>query len=364
MEMKMTRIKFILLSLCAIFCFTSCDTEGDEIEMGYLSFNVSFVYPSTASDNYKVVFNGDEILNSGVVSKNNPSGILEIYNKQDNSLEFSQSITITPNMTIQFIELNGEVDLYSEEKYTWFVPTLVINMPGEEDLYTLTFNGQNLPFLYGERVYVNRNNLEGKLELKREGTIVFSQEYTVTPEGYLNMIEMMNQTTGLMEYTILEGGGDEDEPASDNICKTRFFYTKGYKFADVDSIRAVVSAFDPDQYWMTMDDNLVVPIDTITFKAGELSEYVDLDLTQFRTESSTQPTNFFLDLWDAKPGGEQLSDHKVDMMMPFVDTQGYSGDSYFKARYKFQTMRIESADWGMSVYYVFNNGLWETSPTE
>lgn len=359
----MTRIKFILLSLCAIFCFASCDTEGDEIEMGYLSFNVSFVYPSTASDNYKIIFNGDEILNSGVVSKNNPSGILEIYNRQDNSLDFSQSITVTPNMTIQFIELNGEVDLYSEEKYTWFVPTLVINTPGEENLYNLTFNGQNLP-LYGERMYVNKNNLNGTLELKKEGTTVFSQEYTVTPEGYLNMIEMMNQTTGLMEYTILEGGGDEEEPASDNICKTRFFYTKGYKFADVDSIRAVVSAFDPDQYWMTMDDNLVIPIDTITFKAGELSEYVDLDLTQFRTESSTQPTNFFLDLWDAKPGGEQLSDHTVDMMMPYIDTQGYSGDSYFKALYKFQTMRIESADWGMSVYYIFNNGLWETSPTE
>ena len=359
----MAKIKFILFSLCTIFCFTSCDTEGDEIEVGFFSFNYSFVYPSSANDIYKVIFNEEEIQRMGFVPRNNPTGLIEIYNRRDNSLEFSQPITVSPNMTIQFIELNGEVDLYSEEKYTWFVPTLVINTPGEENLYTLTFNGQNMPFSYGERVYINRNNLSGRLELKKEGNTVFSQEYTVTPEGYLNMIEMMNQTTGLMEYTILEGGGDEEEPASDNICKTRFFYTKGYKFADVDSIRAVVSAFDPDQYWMTMDDNLVIPIDTITFKAGELSEYVDLDLTQFRTESSTQPTNFFLDLWDAKPGGAQLSDHTVDMMMPYIETQGYSGDSYFKALYKFQTMRIESADWGMSVYYVFNNGLWETSPT-
>lgn len=360
----MAKIKFILFSLCAIFCFISCDTEGDEIETDFLSFYCSFVYPTSASDNYKIVFNGEEILNSGFVPKNSPSGIIEVYNRQDNSLEFSQSISVMQNMTIQFIVLDDKVDLYNEEKYTWFVPTLVINNPGEENLYTLTFNGQNLPFSYGERIYVNRNNLSGMLELKKEGSTVFSQEYTITPEGYLNMVEMMNMTTGMMEYMILEGSGDEEEPASDNICKTRFFYTKNYLFADVDSIRAVISTFDADQYWLTMDEDLVIPIDTITFRAGELSEYVDFDLTRFRTESSTQPANFYLDLWDAKPNGEQLSNHTIDMMMPFVDTQGYSGDSYFKALYKFQTMRIESADWGMSVYYVFNNGLWETSPTE
>lgn len=146
MTIKMNTIRNIknkwalLCLMLAVTMLAGCDTEGDEIETGYLSFNVSFVYPSTASDNYKVVFNGNEILNSGVVSKTNPSGVLEIYNRQDNSLEFSQSITVTPNMTFQFIELNGEVDLYNEEKYTWFVPTLVINTPGEENLYTLTFN--------------------------------------------------------------------------------------------------------------------------------------------------------------------------------------------------------------------------------
>ena len=146
--------------------------------------------------------------------------------------------------------------------------TPVILYAGEETDYTATFDGGELINRYAN--YITPDHLDGILKIIRnsDGQTLFEQNVTLTPEGQINVMQLSD--TDFLEIP----ESNEPDPESKQFTKIRFFYTAD-AFPGNDELQLVVYLMDLSAMQFSE------PIATINLKAGELSEYIQIDNNYF-----------------------------------------------------------------------------------
>ncbi len=299
------------------FFLYSCDTEGEDYDTGYYTLKTAFIYPQDAGNSYNITFNGRDA-RSQYVSRKDASGKLEVHDKEKNRLLFSQEITVEKSEEIQLIKLPGkDVDLYSEEKYISFTPTILFS--GDASQYTASFNGQELAV--GERNYLSVKELTGKLQIFKEGVneSLYSQEMTIAANGNINVMQLSE--TDFMEVP----ANDEPAPEKDNLAKARFFYNDA--FSSSSSIRVDFYYFD--EYVWDWASELPLAA-SVTLKKGELSSYVEFELKE-----DYGYTSFIITAFDVDKN-EYITQYLIDYTSgPTISKDG------MKSLYKFVTYQLE-----------------------
>lgn len=326
-DVLMKKKVYILVSLLVLI-LTSCDNEGQFVDDGYARVEVSFIYPSIAISNYKILFNEEEI-NSGVgyIDKNNLTGALEIYENTTNKLIFSEKISFESNKKIQLIKLpDQDIEIYDTDKYTQFNLNITWISSEQSALYEATLNGRELDF--GNN-YISIDDLNGTFQLQKidDSTIVMDKDVTVESNG--NLVLMQLSSTDFL----FVGNEEEESPESDYFSKVRFYYTSTTELPD-ESYTMKIYTMDGWAY----DASAAIEVGTITIKASELSSYVLADGRSFQNITAG-PTILIYDLIDAN--GITVRDRYSTEV--YLDQQGYDGDYLYKPLYKFQTWRINNA---------------------
>lgn len=313
---------YLFLSIF-LFLLISCDTEGEDMYSGYISFTTSFVYPTDAYDNYRVVFNGYEITKgkSMQVDRKNPTGTLEVYQIGSNTPEFSKEITVEANDTVRLIKLDGElIDVYSEEDYISFNVNIIYSNEGQENLYKVVFN--DLELNNGVNYMSKKDDLTGSIEIyKEEETIpVFSKAISLDSGSSINIMQL-SETEFLSVPT-----NDEPDPESERYTKVRFFYTSD-GIPDVASVKLIVYATDYGLYSTFAEIGSIEEL-----KVGELSAYLTCDW-QYFTLINGKSTIFLYDLINLATG-EKIVDHTVKKVSTSLSQS---------SNWKFATQRIISS---------------------
>ena len=257
----------LLCLMLAVTMLAGCDTEGEYIDTGFVSYSVQFSQQQgSIGENYEIKFNGETCKNGSIIGKKGSIGKLEVFEKESGELVFSKDIALDENTTIELIKtVEGGIDILSD-KYVSFTP--VILYAGEETDYTATFDGGELINRYTN--YIMPDHMDGILNIVRnsDGQTLFEQNVTLTPNGQINIMQLSD--TDFLEIP----ESNEPDPESKQFTKIRFFYTAD-AFPGNDELQLVVYLMDLSA--MQFSD----PVATINLKAGELSEYIQIDNNYF-----------------------------------------------------------------------------------
>jgi hypothetical protein len=247
-----------LYVLLAALITISCEQKGEFIDIGYYSASAVFIYPEGVTSNYDYTFNGNSL---GLISRNNPTGVLEVIEKDGSTVIFSQEVNLSDNVEFQFIQNPGQpVELYIADDYITINNAITYLGTGEG--YATLFNGQELSS--GKNYYKKANGLPGQLEIYQDGneTPVYSSELDMDEND-----EIVISLVQLEAQLFLDVPEDtEPDPELNNISKLRFFYTSS-ALPGVDRIKLIV--YD----WNDFDN----PKAEIEMNVGELSSYVTID---------------------------------------------------------------------------------------
>ena len=283
----------LLCLMLVVTMLAGCDTEGDEIEMGYYSYSFSFFYPEDISNDYEFVFNGN-VGASGIVPKNEPDGFLEIREKGSGKNVFSQQISLAEQSQIQFIKIGEVISVYSPEKFISFIPTIIYS--GDASQYSAWFGNQELQV--GVLNYLSIDKQTGNFEIRKEGETdpVFSEEMTIEADAVINLLQ-------ISETDFIEVPEDTTPaPTESNKCLVRFYYPAGV--FDAEEIRIDLYAFDENEWdWATE----LPCAGSVTVKKGEISDYVELTFSA----DGSQYISYMCDMTDVSTG-EKLTDYLSD----------------------------------------------------
>ncbi|MBP1614700.1 MAG: hypothetical protein H6Q13_2148 [Bacteroidetes bacterium] len=311
--------KYVSLLLAIfIFLFSSCDTEGDSIDVGYYSYSISFFYPENISNNYEFAFNGEKG-SSGYVFRNNSNGLLEVYEKDNSTLVFSKQISLADDSSIQLIKLGDDIVIYSKDDYISFIPTVIYS--GNSSDYSIWFNDQELE--NATTNYLSKQNLTGTFQIKKSGVSspIYSQEITIADGEKVNFMQLSDTEV----LNIPED--DEPEPTDQHIAKARFFYTSDV--LNTDEIRMDFYRFDENSWDWASELSVV---SSVTLKKGELSEYVELNYL-----SDGAYISYMCDITDLKTG-TKITDYMSDYI--YVGAPNKPSDDGTLAIFKKVTYQI------------------------
>ncbi len=273
---------------------TSCDTKGEDIYSGYISFSTSFIYPTDAHDNYEVLFNGNVISKSGnaLVARDNPEGTLEVYKKGSDTPEFSKKITITSGEVVRLIKLDGRsIDIYDENSYDSFSLN-VIYQAGKESEYKASFNENQIS--NGINYLKKEDEHAGILKIYKEGeeVAVFSQDVAIAANGIVNIMQLSES-----EF-LLVPEDNEPIPDSERYTKLRFFYTSD-ALPGVERIKIIIYE------WTNFAE-----LGSVEIKVGQLSPYQTIDWDVVGSGGGL--CQDIIDLTDGEPGVKIL-DSAINM---------------------------------------------------
>ena len=291
--------------------FSSCDTEGEDIIMGFSSCNVQFSSQQGINvQNYEIKFNGNTSKNGQINGKKGEKRKLEVFEKGSKEPIFQKDITLGETKDIELIKtVNNGIDILSD-RYVPFTPAILYS--GDEADYTATFDGGEL---MNNRInYLASDHLKGVLKIVRnkDGMTLYENEFALTPNGKINVMQLSD--TDFLEIPET----DEPAPESKQFTKIRFFYTAD-AFPGKDELQLVV-------YLMSLNaDQFSDPVATIDLKAGELSKYIQIDNNYF----GEGKINAVYDLIDKD--GNKIVDNTIHLntMIPIGTTD-----------YKFMTFRF------------------------
>lgn len=278
--------KYVSLLLAIfIFLFSSCETEGNSIDVGYYSYSISFFYPGNISNNYEFAFNGEKG-SGGYVFRNDANGLLEVYEKGNSTPVFSKQISLADDSSIQLIKLGGDIVIYNKDNYISFIPTAIYS--GNSSDYSIWFNDQELN--NGNTNYLSKQNLTGTFLMKKKGASspIYSQKITIADGEKINFMQLSDTEV----LNIPED--DEPEPTDQHIAKARFFYTSDALNAD--EIRMDFYRFDENSWDWASELSVVA---SVTLKKGELSKYVELNYL-----SDGAYISYMCDITDLKTGAK------------------------------------------------------------
>lgn len=263
--------------------------------MGFYSYSFSFFYPKNIEKDYEFRFN-DKIGSTGIISRNTPEGILEVYEKSSGQTVYNQQISLAEISNIQFIKLGDNILQYIPEKFITFTPTIIYS--GSAAQYSAWFNNQKLQV--GELNYLSIDNLRGNFEIRKVGetTPSFLTEMTIEAGAVINLMQ-------ISDVDFIEFPEDiEPEPTEVNKCKVRFYYPD--EVFDADEIKIDLYSFD-EYIW-----DWVEPLElesSVTVKKGEISDYVELS---YITDGSGM-TSYLYSITNTTTG-DKFVDYMTDMV--------------------------------------------------
>lgn len=341
--------------MLVVTMLAGCDTDGDYVETGYQTIQVSFVYPQTANQQYDIMLDGQTAKNNVIyVPSTNHNGVLEVKDKATGEIAFSDNVEIKPNLTIPLILLDGEVGIFSEENYAEYELVFIPLIAGEESLYTLKINGNTvIPYT---KSYA-RKGIDYTLEISKDGTPLYTGTINIE-SGTLCIIEQQSPETGEMSYLTLTGSADEAEPDSEYKTKVRFFFNKVNDLADVDSVNVDFYSFNQETY--QYDGQGLEKYKSVKVKVGELSDYVEFDLSLYK-DISSMATGFMYHVTNANDGSVVFDLSNQGQLV--LEPQDYTGDAVYKSLYKFQTAILDGSYGWLSIYTVFGE-RWHPTTNE
>ncbi|MFS2828772.1 hypothetical protein AAH084_09885 [Bacteroides faecis] len=264
----MNKILYSLIISIFIFVFVGCETDGEDMDMGFVVCNVSFVQKDI-QNSYEVYYDGEKSINPSMPVKRNSPFKLEVYKVGENQPELSQEITLDNSKNIELLKLVGrDIAISSSLKeYTTFTPIISYSDPNT-DLYTVTFNNGVLSNKV--KNYIAEADLSGTLKIVRnaDGQVLYEQDMTIMPEGQFSLMQLSD--TDFLEMS----DGEEPDPDPRQYTKIRFFYTAD-AFPGHDKLQLIVYLMDLDAMQFTD------PIATIDLEAGKISEYIQIDNDTF-----------------------------------------------------------------------------------
>lgn len=266
-------MKKIFCQLCCLVLLlsaglvSSCSNDGEITDKGFYSYSISFFHPQNIDKDYEFSFNG-KTGRTGMVSRDTPEGILKVIEKESGKTVFEQQISLADNNgAVQLIKIGENINLYSTEKYISFIPTVVFS--ANESEYTIAFNEQVLT--NGERNYISKDETAGTLKIFKSGNmtpVYTSEKMTLENEMAINLLQLDAGFVNLPE-------DEEPEPTVPNTAKVRFLYT-GDDILTTDEITLRLHFAD---YYEYGEDYELPATYTLKLKKGEISDYVELDLT-------------------------------------------------------------------------------------
>lgn len=254
--------KYISLIFFISILLTGCNTEGEDIDMSYTSYQISVVYPEHFNISDLVVTLDGKNLNTALFAgREDKTESLKVTYQDYNVLE--QQVTLKSGDGIKVILLPGKViDLYSEQDYITFNGSFVLNSG-----YVAKLNGQEL---VDGLNYIRKDKASGDIEFYQENEeeetlIATMQDVSIAADMNLNIMQ-------LDEATFVEIPKDEEaEPSSNKILKARFLYL-GDEVLSMDKVR--LDFFINDEWcWVFFPER----IGTITLEKGKMSDYIELD---------------------------------------------------------------------------------------
>jgi len=301
---------YLLLFVC-LFLITACDTNGEGVYSGHISFTVSFVYPTDAYDNYEVVFNGNEVSKTGGVAadRDDPTGTLEVYKKGSDTPELSKEITVSSGEVIQLIKLAGQsIDIYDENTYDSFTLNLVFQKD-KESQYKVYFN--DVQINNGLDYIKKEDKHTGVLKIYKEGVevAVFSQDVTIVANGLINVMQLSDT-----EFLLIPEDS-EPAPESNQYTKLRFFYTSD-ALPGVERIKVIIYE------WTNFTE-----LGSVEMEVGQLSAYQTIDWNVVGNGGLCQDV---IDLTNGEPG-VKIVDSAINMDAYISVSRGI---------YKFATTRL------------------------
>ena len=325
--MKKQMKKYVSL-LLAIFIslFSSCEMEGDSIDVGYYSYSISFFYPENISNNYEFAFNGEKG-SAGYISEDNLNGLLEVYEKDNSTLVFSKEVSLADDASIQLIKLGGDVFIYSKDDYISFIPTVIYS--GNSSDYSIWFNDQELE--NGNTNYLSKQNLTGTFQIRKSkvSSPIYSLEVTIADGTKINFMQLSDTEV----LNIPED--DEPDPTDQHVAKVRLFYTPDV--LDTDEIRMDFYRFD--EYSWDWASELPVAA-SVTLKKGELSKYVEFNYL------SDGYISYMCDITDLNTG-TKITDYMSDYV--YLGTPNWPSGDGTLATFKKVTYKILNGGKGFSV---------------
>ena len=359
------RAKYALeLAILALLTagFTACDTTGNTdpvLPDGIPVKGAALILPVGEEQNdYRVSYNGNDFGELGmgnfIIKRGAQSFNVSVYRKSDNELVLSKEVPVAEKDNITIVKVDGQFDLLDEAKYLIFKAKFVAS--GED--YEVLFNGYEISeytgWNYGDTENVIKlEDRTGTLEIYKDGVPVFTKEgHTMNPNSMVTILEQYG------DFMIFNGGdGGEEAPATPDLTKVRFIFLDGIMGMDMTTMY-YPEVVEMKIYTMDMDADISTAelLQTFTFKKGELSPYVEVDMDRYYQGNQwANNTALPFDLIDAE-SGEVIMDHTIaPMFMCVVDMAiQYINYDMWKPMYKFQTIQLG----GLTPSFLFGEGEW------
>ncbi len=351
----------------AILALAACDTVGEidpVVELGYLEVAYPrWVLPgnenSTTAHDYRISVNGNDFQRNSsnfAIKKDAESFNLSVYRTSDDALILSKEVPIAEKDNITIVKVDGEFDLFDVAKYLIFSAKFISS--DATGAYKVLFNGNEIS-RYEEWGYADTENVikledrTGTLEIYKDEELIFSKEgHTMNPGSMVTVIEQYG------DFMVLNGGDSgEEAPATPDLTKVRFIFLDEITGMDMSTMH-YPEVVEMKLYTMDMDADIGTAelLQTITFKKGELSPYVEVDMDRYYQGNQwANYTALPFDLIDAE-SGEVIMDHTTaPMFMCVVDMAiQYINYDMWKPMYKFQTIQLG----GLSPIFLFGEQEW------
>lgn len=317
---------YLILYFIIPYLLVGCQTEGENIDLGYIQVSARIVYPQELNINsYKVICNEKDISESFFATTEKEVKF-QVFSKDAGTLELDTIIPLNNGSNnIELIKLPGKkLEIYHEESYLSFSTTLALF-----DGYKMIFNKQQI---VAGLNFIQKEKFTGSMEFYKEGesTPVYSIENVVIEQGS----EYIIMQSGESEFfSLSDDSGDEQDPTSRNLTKARFFYAP-VGGLNVDAIEVEFISYDAS----------VSVIDVITpsviVEKGKLSSYIELDIAKYK-DTYNSPSGFGYSIYaydvTTQTRGVLIEDVMNGNNMFNIDAQA---DDAYKTKYKFTTYQI------------------------
>lgn len=253
----MYRLIYIFLVVISLFVSISCTTEDNEYDEAMINWSSVF-YPSSISNQYRVLFNGSEL---NYIPKGQNSGKLEVLSKTDDKVVLRiENATMFDNKFSFVKPLGDSIKLYDSEKYSTFKAHVIYTDGSSPIDWLLQFN--KTPIQDNEIYYVSKAELS-------------NAKLSLSPKKDALLLESINLKEGQNDITLFQTDNtfsivpqNPEEPPQ-GCTKIRFFYTS----KDLPGIERIKVSIFPTTNFKKWGEE----ISSIELKAGELSDYILID---------------------------------------------------------------------------------------
>lgn len=315
----------------------------------YDSFTVSFVSPTDGLSKYRLVFEGKELTNGrGFIKGGKNKGKLDVYDKGNNTLVFSEPIAIKSEEDVQLILYNGKINLFSSEQFIPF-KLKYISSSDKSDDYSFFVDGNECNPNGSAKNFVEKGKGAILSVKDKDGNEVIKDTIDIKPN-----VSLIVWKSG-SSYKILSGVNDDNPPKTPNIEKANFYYDVNFLLKDIDSIQVKIYSYKKDLYnW----DGTADKVYEFNLKKGELSQYYEFDLTKYGKDT---PTAYCASVYNAKDGsllfdGTKIRSGRIQFDIQYSDPMAYI--------YKYQTIRLRVQRTALASHRpesAFNSDPWETT---